>query len=58
LQAFTLDPYFDDAKFNLGAIYYLNGQLGQRFVLYNSCRNSQKKRRFSERDEVKGITDF
>ena len=46
LQAFDIDPYFDDAKFNLGAIYYLNGQRDSALFYINSCRNSQKKEDF------------
>lgn len=43
LNAFDIDPYFDDAKFNLGAIYYFMGQRDSALFFINSCRNSQKK---------------
>jgi len=46
LQAFNIDPYFDDAKFNLGAIYYLNGRRDSALFYINSCRESQKKEDF------------
>jgi Flp pilus assembly protein TadD len=46
LQAYNIDPYFDDAKFNLGAIYYFNSQRDSALFYINSCRKSQKKEDF------------
>jgi tetratricopeptide (TPR) repeat protein len=48
LHAFDIDPYFDDAKFNLGAIYYLTGQADSARYYINRCRDCQKKREFLE----------
>jgi Flp pilus assembly protein TadD len=44
----VIDPFFDDARFNLAAIYFLTGQrkAAQLQVLY--CRESQKKMDFLE----------
>jgi len=46
LNAFNLDPYFDDAKFNLAAIYYFNNRRDSALYYINSCRESQKKEDF------------
>lgn len=46
LQAYDIDPYFDDSKFNLGAIYYFGGRRDSALFFINSCRNSQKKEDF------------
>lgn len=43
LYACNIDPYFDDAKFNLAAIYYFNNERDSALFYINSCRNSQKK---------------
>jgi O-antigen ligase len=43
LYAYDIDPYFDDAKFNLAAIYYLNSQRDSALYYINSCRKSEKK---------------
>lgn len=43
LQAYNIDPYFDDAKFNLGAIYFFTGQKDSALFYITTCRNSQKK---------------
>jgi O-antigen ligase len=47
-ETLDIDPFFDDARFNLGAIYFLNGQrISAREQIMN-CRESQKKRDFLE----------
>ena len=46
LKAYNIDPYFDDAKFNLGAIYYFTGHRDSALIYITSCRNSQKKEDF------------
>jgi O-antigen ligase len=46
LCAFDIDPYFDDAKFNLGAIYYFTGKHDSALFYVKSCRDSQKKEDF------------
>ena len=38
-----LDPFFDDARFNLGAIYYLTGNCDSALFCIKQCRNCQKK---------------
>jgi len=45
-EALVIDPFFDDARFNLGAIYYLTGQRDIAKVQINACRDSQKKSDF------------
>jgi O-antigen ligase len=44
----AIDPYFDDARFNLGAIYYLTGQRDKARTQIVLCRQSQKKQDFLE----------
>ena len=46
LHSYNIDPYFDDAKFNLAAIYYFSGIRDSALFYVNSCRNSQKKEDF------------
>jgi tetratricopeptide (TPR) repeat protein len=46
LKAYDIDPYFDDAKFNLGAIYYFSGRRDSALYFIKSCRGSQKKEDF------------
>jgi hypothetical protein len=46
LHAIDIDPYFDDARFNLGAIYYFAGQRDSAFYYITGCRDSQKKEDF------------
>ncbi len=45
-EALSIDPFFDDARFNLGAIYFLTGQSGKARQEIMHCRESQKKRDF------------
>jgi Tfp pilus assembly protein PilF len=47
-ETLVIDPFFDDARFNLGAIYYLTGQRDSAREQIMSCRESQKKRDFLE----------
>lgn len=46
LHTIDIDPYFDDAKFNIGAIYYFAGQRDSALYYINRCRDSQKKEDF------------
>jgi O-antigen ligase len=48
LHALDIDPCFDDAKFNLGAIYYFTGKKDSAFYFVSDCRESQKKKDFLE----------
>jgi len=45
-RSIAIDPFFDDARFNLGAIYYLTGERDSALFYITSCRNSTKKRDF------------
>jgi len=47
-KTLVIDPFFDDARFNLGAVYYLTGQRDSARVQINACRDSQKKSDFLE----------
>ena len=42
-KALVIDPFFDDARFNLGAIYYLSGDIRRARTQILGCRESQKK---------------
>ena len=44
LRCVTLDPFFDDARFNLAAICFYQGDLKTAQSLVNGCRESEKKR--------------
>ena len=46
--ALLIDPYFDDARFNLGALYYLTGNVASARAEIERCRESEKKRGFLE----------
>jgi O-antigen ligase len=46
LQAVDIDPWFDDARFNLAAIYFFSGQRDSALFYLDRCRNSQKKEEF------------
>jgi len=46
LRAISLDPWFDDARYNLGAIYYWTGRRDSARYYVNGCRESQKKQDF------------
>jgi tetratricopeptide (TPR) repeat protein len=43
LKTIEIDPFFDDARFNLGAIYYFTGQRDSAVSCIRKCRESQKK---------------
>jgi tetratricopeptide (TPR) repeat protein len=45
-KTIALDPFFDDARFNLAAILYFNGQPDSARILVQRCRESQKKTDF------------
>jgi O-antigen ligase len=47
-ETLAIDPFFDDSRFNLGAIYYFTGQRDSARKQIMSCRESQKKRDFLE----------
>ncbi|MDP4282215.1 MAG: O-antigen ligase family protein [Bacteroidota bacterium] len=51
LKSIDLDPYFDDAKFNLSAIYYTLGQKDSAVYYLDRCRESEKKKEWL--DEIK-----
>ncbi len=55
-QAIALDPCFDDAKFNLAAIYYHSGQPDSALFYVNGCNDSRKKEEFLE--EIKDSKDI
>jgi tetratricopeptide (TPR) repeat protein len=44
LKSIEIDPFFDDAKFNLAAIYYYTGQKDSALYYVQRCRESQKKK--------------
>jgi O-antigen ligase len=46
-----IDPFFDDARFNLAAILYFEGKKDSALMQVENCRESQKKREFSEEME-------
>lgn len=43
LKCIDLDPYFDDAKFNLAAIYFFEKQIDSARFYTNKCRDTKKK---------------
>jgi O-antigen ligase len=43
-----IDPFFDDARFNLAAIYFFEGKKDSALLEVEKCRESQKKREFLE----------
>ena len=47
-KSITIDPWFDDARFNLAAMYYFGGQRDSALLQVARCRNSQKKTDFLE----------
>ncbi len=47
-ETLVIDPFFDDARFNLGAIYYFTGQPDSAREQIIMCRESQKKTDFLE----------
>jgi hypothetical protein len=42
-ECLRLDPYFDDSKFNLSAIYVFDNQLDSALYYINLCSDSRKK---------------
>ncbi len=52
LQTIGIDPFFDDARFNLGAIYYLTGNRDSALMCIKQCRDSQKKSDFLKELEM------
>lgn len=46
LQTIGIDPFFDDARYNLGAIYYFAGKRDSSMLQVSKCRDSQKKTDF------------
>jgi tetratricopeptide (TPR) repeat protein len=42
-KTLMIDPFFDDAGFNLGAMYYFTGSRDSALVYIKKCRESQKK---------------
>jgi len=46
LKTIDIDPWFDDARFNLAAIYYFAGQKDSALFYITRCRESQKKEEF------------
>jgi O-antigen ligase len=44
--ALLIDPHFDDARFNLGALYYLTGNVDSARAEIERCRESERKRDF------------
>lgn len=52
LRSVYIDPFFDDPKFNLAAIYFQSGQKDSALFYVNQCRESVKKEEF--RKEITG----
>jgi len=44
IKSLKIDPCFDDAKFNLAAIFYFTGNRDSALIYLNRCADSQKKR--------------
>jgi len=42
-ETLVIDPFFDDARFNLGTIYHLTGESRKAGDQIMHCRESQKK---------------
>ena len=45
-ECVRIDPYFDDARFNLAAIHYYSGRSDSALYYVTGCRESEKKREF------------
>jgi O-antigen ligase len=45
-ETLVIDPFFDEARFNLGAMYYLTGQPANAREQILQCRESQRKQDF------------
>lgn len=48
LKTLAIDPFFDDARYNLAAIDFYNGQRDSARILVEGCRESQKKKDFKK----------
>jgi tetratricopeptide (TPR) repeat protein len=46
VHTLDIDPWFDDARFNLAAIYYFEGKNDSARICISRCRDSQKKEEF------------
>ncbi len=46
LKALEIDPFFDDARFNLAAMYYFDGNRDSAVYFVRQCRNCEKKADF------------
>ena len=55
LKTIDIDPFFDDARFNLAAIYYFTGRSDSALSCIKHCRDSQKKVDFLEELEKKPV---
>ncbi|MCX6305361.1 MAG: O-antigen ligase family protein [Bacteroidetes bacterium] len=51
-KTLAVDPFFDDARFNLAAIHFYRGNYDTTRILVEGCRDSQKKRDFLKELEV------
>jgi len=47
-KALSFDPFFDDARFNLGAIHYASGNSDSAVWHFSRCRDGEKKRNYLE----------
>lgn len=45
-RSLEIDPYFDDAKFNLASIFFLTGQTDSAEFFVQDCRNGIRKEEF------------
>jgi len=52
----ALDPWFDDARFNLAAMHYFNGRSDSALYYVKPCRESAKKKDFLE--ELRGAAAY
>jgi hypothetical protein len=46
LRTLSIDPHFDDARFNLGAVFFFSGQKDSALYHITRCRDTQKKEEF------------
>jgi len=46
VHTLEIDPWFDDARFNLAAIYFFEGKKDSALACISRCRDSQKKEEF------------
>ncbi|MBM3403825.1 MAG: hypothetical protein FJY10_02910 [Bacteroidetes bacterium] len=47
-RSIRIDPFFDDARFNLSAMHYFSGRKDSALFYIIPCRDSQKKKDFLE----------